>query len=276
MESVRPVRTMSEDVTSSGDEGALRIDTERKSTGEKGRVKGKGRAKGGRGAAPKNGQQEPAGNSVKPGDVVWAKVMGFKFWPAKIFDAVNDDVVPGWLKLPPKPAYMLVRFFGTYDMQWVSPNSIETYDKGLTKRFHSKSRSKVFQKAVKEVFAYKEDSVMPEGLTLRPPDPPIFSGDEAGNDDQVPSSSLPTASVVDPASNNGPTHTRGSSRRKSSTPRRLSSSSSDSAVKRPRLNSTGEEEGRGLPLSPEIQAFTCAPLPLIAPSAEPVKAQTET
>ena len=34
----------------------------------------------------------------------------------QIFDAVNDDVVPVWLKLPPKPSYTLVRFFGTYDM----------------------------------------------------------------------------------------------------------------------------------------------------------------
>ncbi len=26
-------------------------------------------------------------------------------------------MVPEWLKQPPKPSYMLVRFFGTYDMQ---------------------------------------------------------------------------------------------------------------------------------------------------------------
>lgn len=74
---------MSEDITSSGDECALRIDTERKNSSEKGktgRAKGKGRAKGG---AAKNGQQQSAA-SLKPGDVVWAKVMGFKFWPAKV------------------------------------------------------------------------------------------------------------------------------------------------------------------------------------------------
>ena len=34
----------------------------------------------------------------------------------QIFDAANDDVVPSWLKDPPKASYILVRFFGTYDM----------------------------------------------------------------------------------------------------------------------------------------------------------------
>ncbi len=38
------------------------------------------------------------------------------------------------------------------------------------------------QKAVKEVFAYMEDLVMPEGLTLRPPDPdPPLGGYEEDN-----------------------------------------------------------------------------------------------
>lgn len=77
---------MSEDLTSSGDEGVLRIDTERNSASEKGKTgKGKGRAKVGEGrGAAKNGQQEQ-GSSLKPGNVVWAKVAGFKFWPAMVF-----------------------------------------------------------------------------------------------------------------------------------------------------------------------------------------------
>lgn len=78
---------MSEDLNSSGDEGALCIDTGRKSNtepvkGKVGRVRGKGRARG-RGGGAKNGQQEPA-SILKPGDVVWAKVTGFNFWPAKV------------------------------------------------------------------------------------------------------------------------------------------------------------------------------------------------
>ena len=39
-----------------------------------------------------------------------------KYSSLQIFDAIGDDVVPDWLKVSPKPGYMLVRFFGTYDM----------------------------------------------------------------------------------------------------------------------------------------------------------------
>lgn len=70
----------------------------------------------------------------------------------------------------------------------------------------------------------------------------------------------------DPGPTNGPTYTRSSSRRKS-TPRHWSSSSSES--KRARLDSAaGEGQGqeeRNLP-SPEIQAFTSAPLPTTKPT----------
>ena len=43
----------------------------------------------------------------------------------------------------------------------------------------------VFQKAVKEVAAYVEESVVPEGLTLRPPEPPVDSDEEVTTEKQV-------------------------------------------------------------------------------------------
>lgn len=78
---------MSEEEGSSGEECSLRIDTGRKtnttttatsdrSKGRGGRGKGKGRGRG-------SGQHDPA-DAPKIGDVVWAKVMGFNFWPAKV------------------------------------------------------------------------------------------------------------------------------------------------------------------------------------------------
>ena len=86
---------MSEDLPSSGDECALRIDTER-SRGErsKGKGGGKGRfrakaAGGGAGGARRNGQRVGVGSGdLKAGDVVWAKVVGFNFWPAKVCEFV--------------------------------------------------------------------------------------------------------------------------------------------------------------------------------------------
>lgn len=72
---------MSEDEDSSGDECSLRIDTDRRTNnsdkpkGKGGRVRLKGRGKG------KDLEPQAA---PKPGDVVWAKVTGFNFWPGKV------------------------------------------------------------------------------------------------------------------------------------------------------------------------------------------------
>ena len=69
---------------SSAEEGSLRIDTQRSKN--EGTTKRKGQRRMKRGRAKKKGKaslSEPEG-PPKPGDVVWAKVMGFNFWPAKV------------------------------------------------------------------------------------------------------------------------------------------------------------------------------------------------
>ncbi len=56
---------------SSGDEGALQIDIERSSE-----------------SVRRESGQSVAGRAKKgwePGDVVWAKVTGFNYWPAKVY-----------------------------------------------------------------------------------------------------------------------------------------------------------------------------------------------
>lgn len=84
-------RTMSGSEGSSAEEGSLCIDTQRSKNEQ---IKRKGPGRGGRGGrAGKKGKSylpEPEG-PPKPGDVVWAKVMGFTFWPAKVRQNNNFD-----------------------------------------------------------------------------------------------------------------------------------------------------------------------------------------
>ncbi len=72
------------DSEASGEEGSLCIDTKgakvdssKKKTGN---MKGKGR----KGAKKGKGKIQDLDGPPKPGDLVWAKVMGFNFWPAKV------------------------------------------------------------------------------------------------------------------------------------------------------------------------------------------------
>lgn len=88
--------TMSEDPgASSGEECALRIDTEQRKNNMDRPNKGKGGGKagaGGRGrgrARGKGNNAQQQQDSFKAGDVVWAKVMGFNFWPAKVYCTIK-------------------------------------------------------------------------------------------------------------------------------------------------------------------------------------------
>ena len=87
-----------------------------------------------------NGKQAQKKKKMGPslfsaGDLVWAKVSGFKFWAGKVHiyhlnkvfgvianlytyqvvDATKEQFLPEHLKEPPKENCTLVRFFGTYD-----------------------------------------------------------------------------------------------------------------------------------------------------------------
>lgn len=78
---------MSEGEDSSGEECSLRIDTDRRTNtsdkpkGRGGRARPRGRGRGKGGGAKESSEPEAA---LKPGDVVWAKVTGFNFWPGKV------------------------------------------------------------------------------------------------------------------------------------------------------------------------------------------------
>ena len=80
-------------------------------------------------------KKKMAPSSYSAGDLVWAKVSGFKFWAGKVYtyhsynvfavianlytyqvvDATKEQFLPEQLKEPPKENCTLVRFFGTYD-----------------------------------------------------------------------------------------------------------------------------------------------------------------
>ena len=47
---------------------------------------------------------------------MWAKLRGYPPWPAQVLSACAGHQAPP----RPRPGAVLVHFFGTYDIQWVS------------------------------------------------------------------------------------------------------------------------------------------------------------
>ncbi|GFU93005.1 putative oxidoreductase GLYR1 [Trichonephila clavipes] len=100
-----------------------------------------------------------AAKNSELGDLVWAKMKTYPFWPAQIVDppVVNKKALD---RLPKKKLQHYVFFFGTKNFAWISeenivPHSEEMLSKGL------KKKSSSYVKAVKEIIRASrgEDSV---------------------------------------------------------------------------------------------------------------------
>ena len=103
------------------------------------------------------------------GQLVWAKVSGFRFWPGLIVDADSATNLPSKLRTPFREGWLLIHFFGTYDYAWVPPKScVVSWYLGNKKGYINKCKSKFFQLAVSEGNRFKTDGTKPAGFSAIP------------------------------------------------------------------------------------------------------------
>ena len=103
------------------------------------------------------------------GQLVWAKVSGFRFWPGLIVDAKSATSLPSKLRTPYREGWLLIHFFGTYDYAWVPPKScIVSWYLGNKKGYGNKCKSKFFQLGLSEANRFETDSTMPVGFSAIP------------------------------------------------------------------------------------------------------------
>lgn len=103
------------------------------------------------------------------GQLVWAKVSGFRFWPGLIVDAKSAMSLPSKLRTPYREGWLLVHFFGTYDYAWVPPKScIVSWYLGNKKGYMNKCKSKFFQLGLSEANHFQTDGTMPLGFSAIP------------------------------------------------------------------------------------------------------------
>lgn len=91
--------------------------------------------------------------------VVWAKVVGYRPWPARIIADAEYDAQPTLHKADKyrlQEDDTLVVFFGSKDISWLQhEKAITPWKAGLKRRYHTHpSKTKAFRRALREVCAY--------------------------------------------------------------------------------------------------------------------------
>ena len=106
---------------------------------------------------------------LSSGQMVWAKVSGFRFWPGLIVDAGSATNLPSKLRTPFREGWLLIHFFGTYDYAWVPPKScVVSWYLGNKKGYMNKCKSKFFQLALSEANRFKTEGTKPAGFSVIP------------------------------------------------------------------------------------------------------------
>lgn len=91
--------------------------------------------------------------------VVWAKVYGYRPWPARIIQDDERDLEPSYKQADgfrKRGEDTLVVFFGTDDISWLRHDKAVTFWKlGLKRKYHvAPQKNKAFQNAMSEVRKY--------------------------------------------------------------------------------------------------------------------------
>lgn len=89
-------------------------------------------------------------NEYLVGDIVWAKLTGYPWWPAKVVDekSLNKRV----LAAKPKSSSTVwpVLFFGSFDYGWFGHENLCYFDEGLAEHGSLNRRGNLFAQAVKQ------------------------------------------------------------------------------------------------------------------------------
>jgi len=92
-----------------------------------------------------SGPPIPKERGVVPGEVVWARMLSFPWWPAQV-----RRPPPGAHSLRHKPGSVYVVFFGDGNCAWLSPRSLDRFACGYEKR--SAKPRKDLQRALDEAW----------------------------------------------------------------------------------------------------------------------------
>ncbi|CAD7701003.1 unnamed protein product [Ostreobium quekettii] len=104
---------------------------------------------------------------IKPkewaGQVVWARMSSFCWWPAQVIDESNP-FIPVDSRACPRHGAVPVRFFGTYDFAWIeAQRNLSPFDQDFDDR-RAEGEGAGFFKGVQEALIFQKTGHLPRGF----------------------------------------------------------------------------------------------------------------
>ncbi|KAI8051555.1 hypothetical protein BDF22DRAFT_77721 [Syncephalis plumigaleata] len=84
------------------------------------------------------------------GDIVWAKLKGYPFWPSRVENdkELSDEVLRS--KPPGRSQSVPVLFLGTFDYGWIAPDNLRSFQEHLAQYSKLPKRDKHFEQAIQQ------------------------------------------------------------------------------------------------------------------------------
>ncbi|KAJ9049084.1 hypothetical protein DSO57_1028273 [Entomophthora muscae] len=116
----------------------------------------------------------------QPGNLVWAKLKGFRWWPAKIQDEkeLGSDVLAQ--KKGKSSGSLPVYFYGSLDYAWIPKDRILEFDENYAKKTVKPSCPRLFKQALEEVECERKGLPIPEQAPRRKSKPYVKTSVKVG------------------------------------------------------------------------------------------------
>ncbi|CAL1279521.1 unnamed protein product [Larinioides sclopetarius] len=85
------------------------------------------------------------------GDLVWAKMKNFPYWPAKIVNPPSNTK-----STPSKKAHHYVFFFGSENYAWISDDNINHHSEEMLQSISTKKKSQLYKSAIEKIIVESE------------------------------------------------------------------------------------------------------------------------
>jgi len=141
---------------------------------------------------PVEGVGTAAGSAVQ-GEICWAKLRGFRWWPALV--STFDEALAGTCATQARQysakreRHIPVHFFGSYEYAILDASQVMSLEDGVRRGFHRRPARADLKRGIREAVSYLSDSMLPPDMDVQygeDSDEEVEEGEDAGSDLETP------------------------------------------------------------------------------------------